>query len=165
MSIEAANTFPDFLKRPRITAEQLRQVQDPCLVFEHHWLDSDGQQCWGYTVGGLLNGKPLGGLQGGATVGGEIVIVHAATRQDADAIASLGLQDTLQALEDEADAYIEAHAAMARMASVNPLRRHDLATAAPADKSDEFERDAEAIRKLRGDDIVLTTGGVDDAQH
>ncbi len=156
--IAAANVAPSFLGHRRITAEELRRVQDPCVVFEHYWHDTDGQGCYAYTIGGMLDGEMLGGMQGGATVGGEVIIVHAESRAEADTIAAYGLADTMNGLEGEAEAYIEAHAALARMGEVSPVRRLELATAAPADKSDEFERDSALITPLRGDDILLTAG-------
>jgi hypothetical protein len=100
-------------------------------------------------------------LQGGATVGGEVMIVHADTREAAKHLAAMGLQDTISALDGEEAAYIEAHAALARLSQVSPLVRMDKAAAPDADKSDAFEADTAAIRKLRGDDIVLSTGGVE----
>ena len=159
--IEAANMIPSFIGRQSITAEQLRHVSEPCVVFEADWLDDDGARCYAYTLGGWMDGRPLGGMLGGVTVGGEVMIVHADNRQNADALASLGLQDTINALHDEEASYVEAHAALARLAEVGPLRRIELATAAPADLSDEFVNDSQAIRKLRGDDVVLGTGGVE----
>lgn len=161
--IEAANVHPDYLKRPSITAEDLRRVQEPCVIFEHEWRDDDGERCFAYTVGGWLDGKMLGGMQGGVTVGGEVIVVHADSRQEADAIASVGLIDSVSALDGEEAAYVEAHAALARLQAAGPAVRIDKATAAPCDKSDEFERDAALIRPLRGDDIVLTVGGVEGA--
>lgn len=158
--IEAANTHPAYHLRARMAAEDLRRLVDPCVIFEHSWIDSDGEKCWAYTVGGLIDGKPVGDIQGGSTVGGEVIIVHADDRGQADAIAALGLHDTINALDTEAGAYIDAEAAKARLAAVGPLVRLEKATAAPADRSDEFERDTAAIRKLRGDDISLTVGGV-----
>lgn len=158
MTIAAATVFPDFFAREKIDAQDLVRLEGPCVVFEHHWRDADGEPCWAYTVGGLLNGVPIGGLQGGATIGGDVMIVHANTRSDADYLAGIGLQETIAALRAEADAYIDAEAAKARLATVSPVRRLELATADAADMSDEFVRDSEAIRKLRGDDITLTTG-------
>lgn len=159
--IQAADTAPNFLLRQKIAAEDLRRLQDPCVIFEHEWADSDGAMCYAYTVGGWLDGKPLGDMRGGVTVGGDVIIVHADSRAEADFIASDGLQSSIAALDGEEAAYIEAHAALARLASVGPVQRIDLATASPAETSDQFVADANAVRKLRGDDIVLTVGGVD----
>ncbi len=153
---------PNFLLWPRIQADDLRRVQDPCVILEHEWTDSDGERCYAFTVGGWLDGRPLGnGAGSGVTLGGDVAIVHADTRDEAKAIASFGLLDTIAALTGEEKAYQEAQAALARLQSVSAQRRIDLAAAPAADKSDEFEADAEAIRKLRGDDIVLTVGGVE----
>jgi hypothetical protein len=159
--IEAANVHPNYLGRQSIKAEDLRRLSEPCVIFEHEWLDEGGSRCFAFTVGGWLDGRPLGGLQGGATVGGEVMIVHADSVEAAKHLAALGLQDTISALDGEEQAYIEAHAALARLSQVSPVLRMDKAAAAPADKSDAFEADSAAIRKLRGDDIVLTTGGIE----
>lgn len=160
MTIAAANVAPSFLGHQQITSDQLRQVQDPCVVFEHHWFDSDGVPCFAYTVGGFLDGQILGDQRGGATIAGQVIIIaeRGLTRDVADAQAAFGLQETISALNAEEDAYQEAQAALARMSMVSPERRLDLATAKPADKSDEFEEDSAAIRKLRGDDILLSGG-------
>lgn len=160
--IEAANVRPSFLGRPSITAEELRHVSEPCAVFEAQWLDEDGSRIWAYTLGGWLNGRPLGDARGGVMVGGEVMLISAKTRDEADAMAGLGLMESIEALHAEESAYQEANAALARLSSVSPTRRIDLATAPAADMSDEFVADSEAIRKLRGDDIVLSAGGVKD---
>lgn len=159
--IAAAETAPNFLLRQRISAEQLRRVTNVCAVYEHEWRDADGVACFAFTVGGLLDGKPLGGIQGGATVGGEVIVIAGVTREEAMQIAADGLETTINGLDVEEERYVEAHAALARLSSVGPARRVELATADVADKSDEFEADAAAIRKLRGDDIVLTVGGIE----
>ena len=155
---------PSFLGRPSITAEQLRHVSEPAVVCEAQWLDDDGERCWAYTVGGWLDGAPLGDMRGGVTIGGEVMIVHADTQGEADALAALGLQDTIDALHAEEGRYQEAAAALARMSEVSPTRRLELATAAPADRSDDFERDAALIRPLRGDDIALVVGNDADGE-
>lgn len=159
LMIAAANVHPAYWLRQKLAADDLRRLTDPCVIFEHQWLDDDGEKCWGYTVGGMLDGRPVGDHQGGATVGGELMIVHADARSEADAIAALGLMDTISALDAEKGAHLDALAAQARLDAAGPLVRLAKATAADADKSDEFERDAAAIRQLRGDDIVLTVGG------
>lgn len=133
-------------------------MQEPAVIFEHEWRDSDGELCFAYTVAGWLDGANVATMQGGCTVGGEVIIVHARSRGEADMIASLGLQDTIDALNREEEAHLDALAAQARLASVSPVRRIELATA--REKNEEFVADAEAIRPLRGDDIVLTVGGV-----
>jgi hypothetical protein len=158
--IEAASVRPDFAGRQSIPADELRHVEEPCAVFEADWLDSDGERVYAYTLGGWLRGQPLGGLSGGVLVGGDAMLVHAASRAIADTLASLGLEDTIAALQAEERDYQEAQAALARLSKVGPVRRLELATAPAADLSDAFVEDSEAIRKLRGDDIVLAGGGV-----
>lgn len=155
--IEAAATFPAFHLRQKLVADDLRRLQEPCVLFEHAWRDSDGAKCWAYTVAGWLDGHRLAD---GCTVAGEVIIVHARDRKEADYLAGLGLQDTIDALNREEELYVEARAAQYRLASVGAADRISLATKPDADKSDAFVEDVDKIRPLIGDDIVLTVGGV-----
>jgi hypothetical protein len=157
MSIAAANVVPAFHTRRSITAADLKRLDEPAVIFEHEWRDSDGVPCFAYTVAGWLDGQNIATMQGGCTVGGDVIIIHAPDRDNADLMAGMGLQDTIDALQREENAHLDALAAQARLASVNPIRRLELATA--EDKNPEFVADSEAIRKLRGDDIVLAAGG------
>lgn len=159
MSIAADNVVPAFHLRRSITAQELRRLQEPAVIFECQRQDSDGVPFYVYTVAGWLDGQNIATMQGGATIGGDTILVHADSRDQADAIAGLGLQDTIDALNREEEAHLDALAAQARLASVNPIRRLELATA--TEKNPEFVADSEAIRKLRGDDIVLAAGGLE----
>lgn len=163
--IEAANIRPSFAGRESIPADELRHVQEPAAIFEGSWLEDGGARIFAYTIGGWLRGRPLGGLAGGVMVGGDCMLVAARNRAEADQLAVLGLQDSIDALHAEERDYQEANAALARLASVGPARRIDLATAPASDMSDAFVADTAAIRKLRGDDIVLAAGGVEDAPN
>lgn len=158
MSIAAANTAPSFHHRRSLVADDLRRLHDPCVLFEHEGIDSDGVSYWVYTVAGRLDGQRL---EDGCTVAGEVILVHGQDRAEADAIACLGLADTITALDGEAAAYIDAQAALARLQSVGPTRVMELAIKPDSDRSDEFERDAALIRPLIGDDIVLAAGRVE----
>lgn len=156
MSIAAENVAPAFHTRRSITAEELRRLQEPAVIFEGNRRDSDGELMWLYTVAGWLDGANVATMQGGCTVGGEVILIHARDRTEADMIAGLGLQDTIDALNSEQERHIDALAAQARLSTVSPIRRLELATA--REKNAEFVADAEAIRPLRGDDIVLAAG-------
>jgi hypothetical protein len=156
--IAAADVAPTFHHRERILAEDLRKLEDPCVIFEHQGSDSDGARFFVYTVGGVLDGRKLGDFQGGVTVAGEVIIIHADRRDDADAMAADGLGQTIAALDVEEERYIDAHAAQARLASVGPIERLDQATKPASDVSDRFVEDVAKIRPLAGDDIILTTG-------
>lgn len=155
--IAAENCVPSFHTRPSIAADDLRRLQEPVVIFEGERRDSDGELAFLYTVAGWLDGQNIATMQGGCTVGGEVIVIHARDRSEADMIAGLGLQDTIDALNHEEEAHIDALAAQARLASVSPIRRLDLATA--TEKNPDFLADSEAIRRLRGDDIVLAAGG------
>lgn len=158
MSIEAANVLPSFAFRRSLVAEDLRRLQEPCVLFEGTHTDSDGATAYLYTVAGMLDGQRL---EDGCTVAGEVMLVHADSRADADAIASMGLHDTILGLDAEDAAYVEAHAALARLNSVGAAEVMNQAMKAPGDTSDAFVRDAAAIRPLVGDDIVLAAGRVE----
>lgn len=159
MSIAAENTAPAFHTRRSITADDLRRLQEPAVIFEGERRDSDGEPYYTYTVAGWLDGQNIATMQGGATIGGDVIIIHARSRDDADLMAGLGLQDTIDALNSEDDRMLDALAAQARLASVSPVRRLELASA--EEKNPEFVADALAIRPLRGDDIVMAAGGVE----
>lgn len=158
--IAAANVVPDLGLRRSITAESLTRLQEPALIFEYVHTDSDGVNAYVYTVAGWLNGRNIATREGGCVVGGEAIIVHADTRDAADAMAGMGLLDTIQALHDEARRYADANDALRRLHEVSAVRRLELALATPANKSDAFVEDSEAVRPLVGDDIVLTVGKV-----
>lgn len=94
--------------RESIDLADLLRVEDLCAVFEGSRLDSDGVRYWCYTVGGRLDGRVIGGREGGCLVGGEAIIVHAADRREADAVAGDGLAVTVdmerrRRLEDAAE--------------------------------------------------------------
>jgi hypothetical protein len=158
MSIAAANVTPAFHTRRQIAAADLKRLQEPAVIFEHEWRDSDGELCFAYTVAGWLDGRNIATEQGGCTVGGDVILIHAVNRDTADVMAGLGLQDTIDALNREEEAEIDALAARARLESVNPIRRLELATA--QEKNPDFVADSEAIRRLRGDDVILAAGQV-----
>lgn len=155
--IAADNVVPAFHTRRSITADELRRLQEPAVIFEGTRRDDDGVLLFMYTVAGWLDGVNIATMQGGCTVGGDIILIHARNRAEADAMAGLGVQDTIDALNREEDEIAEAIEARARLASINARRRIELATA--SDKNPDFVADTAAIRKLRGDDIVLAAGG------
>jgi hypothetical protein len=157
MTIAAANTVPAFHLRRSITAQDLRRLQEPAVIFEGERTDSDGATFFTYTVAGWLDGQNIATMQGGATVGGDVIVINADTRDNADLMAGMGLQDTIDALNREEEATLDALAAQARLASVSPIRRLDLATAETPNA--DFVADTAAIRRLRGDDILLSAGG------
>lgn len=153
----AANMVPDFAHRPRLVAEDLRRLENPVVLFEHKGQDSDGVDFYLYTVGGWLDGQRI---PDGATVGGEVILIHARDRAEADALASMGLLDTISALDAEESMYQEAHAAMARLKSIGRMERLEQTLKPDSDKSDAFIDDISKVRPLAGDDVILTVGQV-----
>lgn len=157
--IEAANVRVDLAGRRSITADELKRLQEPACIFEYSAADEDGATHYVYTVAGWLEGRNIATVQGGCLVGGESIVVHAADRAHADFLACDGLQTTINALHTEADRYLDAQAALARLSTVSAVERLNLATKPNADKSDAFVDDVDAIRPLIGDDIILAAGG------
>lgn len=159
--IAAANVAPDFSFRRRLVADDLRRLQEPAVIFEHEGIDSDGARFFVYTVAGWLDGVNVATIQGGCTVGGEVILINADDRTSADDMACLGLADTIGALDREQELHDEAIDALARLTTIGVLDRMALATAKPGDKSDAFVEDADKLRLLAGDDIVLAAGRVE----
>ncbi len=154
--IAASNVLPEFGHRRKLTPEELRRLQEPAVIFEGEHIDDDGFRVFIYTVAGWLDGVNVATHEGGCTVGGDVILIEADSREMADDIAGRGLADTLSALDGEEQREADALEALARLETVNALRRHDLST--QAEKSPEFEADMAEIRPLVGDDIILTTG-------
>jgi hypothetical protein len=150
----------DFTHRRSIDAADLKRLVDPAVIFEGTHVDEDGAVAYLYTVAGVLDGTNIFTRAGGCTVGGDAMLIHADSREHADLLAGMGLEDTINALHTEDERYIDAQAALARLATLNPVQRLELATKPAADKSDAFVNDVDAIRPLIGDDIVLASGGV-----
>lgn len=158
MSYAAANIAPNFLLRPSITAEELRRLQEPVALYEFDGKDSDGALYFVYTVAGWLDGVNIATAQGGATVGGQVIVINADSREQADFLAADGLGTTLNALDQDEKHTEEAHKALGRLRSVGEQER--LNQAIRPDKNESFVEDADRIQKLRGDDIILTAGRV-----
>lgn len=153
--ISAANVAPDFSHRQRLVADDLKRLSDPCVLFEHAGRDDDGAPFYVYTVGGWLDGHRLAD---GCTVAGEVMVISARDREEADYLAGMGLQDTIESLRGEEAQYQEANAALARLASVGHAGRMEAAMKPDGEKNPEFIADADAIRPLIGDDLILSTG-------
>jgi hypothetical protein len=158
MSIAAENVLPNFATRRSIAAADLQRLHEPAVIFECARSDSDGQPFYVYTVAGWLDGQNIATEQGGATVGGQTILIHARNRQDADMLAGLGLEDTINAIAEEERQQAQALQARARLASVGAIERISQATR--PDKNEQFLIDADAIQKLRGDDITLAAGRI-----
>ncbi len=98
----------NFSYLPDLSIEEFLALEDPCVIFETEHTDSDGVLSYLYTVGGWLNGTAQGGIDHkmhtahGCTVGGDVIVVQAATRAEADAMAADGLEHTRAKLAEEA---------------------------------------------------------------
>jgi hypothetical protein len=90
---------PDFSARRSLSMDELGRLDDPAVIFEHFHVDDDGAHAYIYTVAGRLSGREVATVSGaralGCTVGDDVIVVHASSREDADAQAVLGLEDTI----------------------------------------------------------------------
>lgn len=158
--MRTATIVPSFANRASIDVQDLPRVTDLCVVFEFEGTDEEGRAYFVYTVGGWLDGRPLGNHLGGVNVGQQQIFIHNATsRAHADFLAYDGLELSANAQAQADREHQRSLEAQARLASIGALERMRLAQAGPADKSDAFVNDADAIRPLVGDDILLTVGG------
>jgi len=158
MSISAANVVPNLTLRRSITADELKRLEEPAVIREYHGFDSDGESYFVFTIAGFLDGQNIATMLGGCTVGGDAIVIHAETQVTADYMATLGLEDTINALNTEDEKIIDALAAQARLKTVGAVERLTLATKPDSEKSDQFEADTAKLVTLRGDDIVLASG-------
>lgn len=156
--MSTANIAPVFHNRRQLVADDLLRLQDPAVIFEHKGFDSDGVDYYLYTVAGWLNGANVATIHGGCTIGGEVILIHAKDREEADLIAGMGLEDTINALRAEAAQYAAAQGALVRLAVAGPRERMTQALKSDSDKSDAFINDTNAVRPLIGDDVVLAAG-------
>ena len=91
---------PDFSSRRELSLDELARLDEPACIYEDFYVDSDGVHAYIYTVAGWLDGQNVavdqrGEFVGGCTVAGDVILIHAADRQAADAMAALGLEDTI----------------------------------------------------------------------
>lgn len=152
---------PDFTFRRHINADDLLRLDEPAVIREYSGVDSDGVRFFAFSVAGWLDGSNVANIHGGALVGGQVMLINADSQDEADEIAGLGLQSTIEDLRREQDKHLEAQVALARLEAIGPVRRLELGIAKSADKSDAFERDMAAIATLRGTDIALSAGKVE----
>lgn len=92
--------------REDLSVETLPRLEDPCVVLEACRKDSDGAKYWIFTVGGLLDGRVIGGPDGGALIGGQCIVVHGRNKPEANALAYEGLMDTIGMIRMEQEARI-----------------------------------------------------------
>lgn len=88
----------DFSTRYALKNDELIRLDDPVALFEGEHVDSDGKRGYAYTVAGWLDGRNVCTLQGGCTVEGDAIMVHAQDRAEADVMAAHGLEMTIDIL-------------------------------------------------------------------
>jgi hypothetical protein len=110
----ASQITPDFGSRRALSLNELAQLDDPAVIFEHFHVDTDGAHAYVYTVAGWIDGQNVARVDGlsaeGCTVGGDVIVIHADDRQQADQIATQGLQDTIDAARGGERSAIATHA-------------------------------------------------------
>lgn len=91
----------NFINHPSIELDDLLRLDDPGVLYEGEFKDSDGVTAYLYTVVGWLEGRPIGEPDHatrsikGCLVGGDCIVVHAENRGAADAMAADGLMQTI----------------------------------------------------------------------
>lgn len=89
---------------PTIEVEHLLYIENPVVIFEGNHVDEDGELAYVYTVGGTIDGHDItmpDHVQRkvrGCLVGGDAIIVHARSRQEADDMAYEGMMTTIKAV-------------------------------------------------------------------
>ncbi len=139
---------PDFSSRNDISIEDLARVDEPAVIREFTGFDSDGVRFFVFSVAGWLDGTNVATAEGGCKVGGEMIVITATTQNDADEMASLGLQDTIDAIRAEKAREGAALEALARLETVGLAERLRLAIKAPTERNDAFEADTASMRTL-----------------
>jgi len=93
--LEAASIAPNFDSRRSLTPAELCRLDDPAAIFEYEHVDSNGEVAYIYTVAGWLDGDNVIDVQGGCTIGGDVMIVHADNRAAADDVVCVALEQTI----------------------------------------------------------------------
>jgi hypothetical protein len=94
-----------FEAHPSIEMADLLRLEDPVVICEGDFTSVDGEPFWVYTIGGTLDGARIEMLDHvsktilGATVGGDVMIIHGRDRKEADWLAINGLMDTIASCE------------------------------------------------------------------
>lgn len=92
---------------PDLTLEQLIDLNDVIVIAEAERKDSDGVPFYIFTVGGTIHGQPVVAVDHinkcvhGCTVEGDVIVVHAKSRAEAEWIATNGVEDTITMLRHE----------------------------------------------------------------
>jgi hypothetical protein len=85
------------MNNPSITLQDLMLLDDPCVVFQGCRQDSDGEVLYLYLVGGFLDGRKIEPSQ----VEGDVMIIHAKDKTEADWLAGSGLEDSIRLMRAE----------------------------------------------------------------
>lgn len=97
-------SLPNFDRRRELTTDDLVRLDEPKVIYEGQHVDSDGVIAWVFTVGGVLEGRPVETPNHarreveGCTVAGDTIMVHAVDKNEAFLLAAAGLETTINAL-------------------------------------------------------------------
>lgn len=91
----------NFGSRRSISMEDAIRLDDPCVLYEGEKIDEEGQRVFIYTVGGWLDGRNIANQAGGCTVAGDVIVISAKDRREADVLAAEGFGDTLDMIRSE----------------------------------------------------------------
>lgn len=91
----------NFGARRSISMGDAVRIEDPCVLYEGEKTDAEGQRVFIYTVGGWLDGRNITTQAGGCTIGGDVIVISAKDRREADVLASEGFGDTIDMIRAE----------------------------------------------------------------
>jgi hypothetical protein len=97
----------NILQHPEIKIEDLLRVDNLAVICEADLIDDDGAPFSVYTLAGTLDGVPIERVDHGAkrifgaTVNGDLIVIHGKDRKERDAIAAEGVFDTIGMLMQE----------------------------------------------------------------
>jgi hypothetical protein len=99
---------PNLDTRRELTLDELCRMEEPVVIHEGEFIDSDKQPYHLYTIAGKLDGQEVAGNDGfsilGCTVAGDAIIISGAkSRAEADDWAVSGLDDTIRAHKAQLD--------------------------------------------------------------
>lgn len=149
---------PDFSRRNDISTDDLARLDEPAVIREFSGFDSDGEHFYVFSVAGWLDGVNVATAEGGCKVGGSMIVINADSQSVADEMASLGLQDTIDAVRAEKAKEASALEALARMETVGLAERLRLAIKAPTQRNEAFEADSALVRTLAIEGVDTPVG-------
>lgn len=99
---------PNLDTRRELTLDELVRMEDPCVILEGEFFDSNNERYFLYTVAGMLDGAEVAPNDGfsilGCTIAGDAIIISGVkSKGEAHELAVHGLDTTIEAYRQELD--------------------------------------------------------------